>query len=95
MNDGVYPRQLAPLGFDLMSRNRSVATVAVAMTTAICSWNVNFRAAKTLYQLYRAFHSGYSERFPSVLVQELIDYIGQSIIYRAMKRSTVMKARQG
>ncbi|XPE69478.1 hypothetical protein ACNKHP_06890 [Shigella boydii] len=39
MNDGVYPRQLAPLGFDLMSQNRSVATVAVAMTTtATCSW---------------------------------------------------------
>ncbi len=38
MNDGVYPRQLAPLGFDHVARNRSVATVAVAMTTATCSW---------------------------------------------------------
>ncbi|XPE48398.1 hypothetical protein ACNKHL_17130 [Shigella flexneri] len=35
-----------------------------------------------------------SERFPSVLVQELIDYIGKVIIYLAMKRSK-MKARQG
>lgn len=38
MNDGVYPRTLAPLGFDLMSQNRSAGTVAVATTTAICSW---------------------------------------------------------
>ncbi len=65
------------------------------MTTAICPGSVNFRAAKTLYQLYRSFHQDNSERFPSVLVQELIDYIGKVIIYRAMKRSTVMKARQG
>ncbi len=35
---GVYPRQLAPLGFDLMSQKPNVATVAVAMTTATCSW---------------------------------------------------------
>ncbi len=34
----VYPRQLAPLGFDLMSQKPKRATVAVAMTTATCSW---------------------------------------------------------
>jgi exonuclease V gamma subunit len=33
MNDGVYPRALAPLGFDLMSANPKV-TVAAAMMTA-------------------------------------------------------------
>jgi exodeoxyribonuclease V gamma subunit len=37
MNDGVYPRTLAPLGFDLMSQKPQRGTVAVAMTTAICS----------------------------------------------------------
>lgn len=37
MNDGVYPRQLAPLGFDLMSQNRCGAIAAVVMMTAICS----------------------------------------------------------
>ncbi len=65
------------------------------MTTASVPGSVNFRAAKTLYQLYRGSIQDNSERFPSVLVQELIDTSGKVIIYRAMKRSTVMKASKG
>lgn len=38
MNDGVYPRQLAPLGFDLMSQKPMRGIVAVATMTATCFW---------------------------------------------------------
>lgn len=38
MNDGVYPRQLAPLGFDLMSQNQCAGIVVVATMTAIYFW---------------------------------------------------------
>ena len=36
-----------------------------------------------------------SERFPSVLVQELVDYIARATIWRVMKPLTVMKANSG
>lgn len=55
-----------------------MATVAVAMTTATCSGSVNFRAAKLYISYIGRSIQDNSERFPSVLVQELIDYIGQS-----------------
>lgn len=78
MNDGVYPRTLAPLGFDLMSQNRSAATVAVAMMTVICSRSADVGRTEAIHQLHRALNPDNSERYPSVLVQELADYIGQS-----------------
>ncbi len=79
MNDGVYPRQLAPLGFDLMSqkpkrgdRNRRDDDRYLFLEALIS-------AQQKLYISYigRSIQDN-SERFPSVLVQELIDYIGQS-----------------
>ncbi|MFO6484128.1 hypothetical protein ACLBR5_08985 [Escherichia coli] len=59
MNDGVYPRQLAPLGFDLMSQKPKHGDRSRRDDRPLpVPGSVNFRAAKLLYQLYRAFHSG-------------------------------------
>ncbi len=65
------------------------------MTPLSVPGSVNFRAAKTLYQLFGRSIQDNSERFPSVLVQELSTTSGKVIIYRAMQRATVMKRGKG
>ncbi|HCO9465175.1 TPA: exodeoxyribonuclease V subunit gamma [Escherichia coli] len=79
MNDGVYPRQLAPLGFDLMSQKPKRGDRSRRDDDRYLFLEALISAQQKLYISYIG-HSiqDNSERFPSVLVQELIDYIGQS-----------------
>ena len=96
MNDGVYPRQLAPLGFDLMSQKPKRGDRSRRDDDRYLFLEALISAQQKLYISYigRSIQDN-SERFPSVLVQERSTTSGKVIIYRAMKRSTVMKARQG
>jgi len=79
MNDGVYPRALAPLGFDLMSQQPKRGDRSRRDDDRYLFLEALISAQKMLYISYIG-HSiqDNSERFPSVLVQELVDYIGQS-----------------
>ncbi|HBC9838201.1 TPA: exodeoxyribonuclease V subunit gamma [Escherichia coli] len=79
MNDGVYPRQLAPLGFDLMSQKPKRGDRSRLDDDRYLFLEALISAQQKLYISYigRSIQDN-SERFPSVLVQELIDYIGQS-----------------
>lgn len=79
MNDGVYPRQLAPLGFDLMSQKPKRGDRSRRDDDRYLFLAALISAQQKLYISYigRSIQDN-SERFPSVLVQELIDYIGQS-----------------
>ncbi|HGU1644295.1 TPA: exodeoxyribonuclease V subunit gamma [Escherichia coli] len=79
MNDGVYPRQLAPLGFDLMSQKPKRGDRSRRDDERYLFLEALISAQQKLYISYigRSIQDN-SERFPSVLVQELIDYIGQS-----------------
>ena len=79
MNDGVYPRQLAPLGFDLMSQKPMRGVRSRRDDDRYLFLEALISAQQTLYISYigRSIQDN-SERFPSVLVQELMDYIGQS-----------------
>ncbi|HFG2648003.1 TPA: exodeoxyribonuclease V subunit gamma [Escherichia coli] len=79
MNDGVYPRQLAPLGFDLMSLKPKRGDRSRRDDDRYLFLEALISAQQKLYISYigRSIQDN-SERFPSVLVQELIDYIGQS-----------------
>ncbi|AUO39541.1 exodeoxyribonuclease V subunit gamma [Escherichia coli] len=79
MNDGVYPRQLAPLGFDLMSQKPKRGDRSRRDDDRYQFLEALISAQQKLYISYigRSIQDN-SERFPSVLVQELIDYIGQS-----------------
>lgn len=79
MNDGVYPRQLAPLGFDLMSQKPKRGDRSRRDDDRYLFLEALISAQQKLYISYigRSIQDN-SERFPSVLVQELIDYIGQS-----------------
>ena len=79
MNDGVYPRTLAPLGFDLISQNPQRGDRSrrdddrYLFLEALCS------AEQHLYISYigRSIQDN-SRRYPSVLVEELLNYITNS-----------------
>lgn len=79
MNDGVYPRTLAPLGFDLMSHQAQRGDRSRRDDDRYLFLEALLSAQQKLYISYigRSIQDN-SERFPSVLVQELLDYIGQS-----------------
>lgn len=79
MNDGVYPRTLAPLGFDLMSQSPVRGDRSRRDDDRYLFLEALISAQQKLYISYigRDIQDN-SERFPSVLVQELLDYIGQS-----------------
>ncbi|QOV67986.1 exodeoxyribonuclease V subunit gamma [Citrobacter sp. BDA59-3] len=79
MNDGVYPRTLAPLGFDLMSHQSQRGDRSRRDDDRYLFLEALISAQEKLYISYigRSIQDN-SERFPSVLVQELLDYIGQS-----------------
>lgn len=79
MNDGVYPRTLSPLGFDLMSHKPLRGDRSRRDDDRYLFLEALMSAEQKLYISYigRSIQDN-SERYPSVLVQELIDYIGQS-----------------
>lgn len=79
MNDGIYPRALAPLGFDLMSQKPLRGDRSRRDDDRYLFLEALMSAEQKLYISYigRSIQDN-SERYPSVLVQELVDYIGQS-----------------
>lgn len=79
MNDGVYPRTLAPLGFDLMNHKPLRGDRSRRDDDRYLFLEALISAQQQLYISFigRDIQDN-SERFPSVLVQELLDYIGQS-----------------
>ncbi|MBV8041203.1 exodeoxyribonuclease V subunit gamma [Pluralibacter sp.] len=79
MNDGVYPRALSPLGFDLMSQKPVRGDRSRRDDDRYLFLEALMSAEQKLYISYigRSIQDN-SERYPSVLVQELVDYIGQS-----------------
>ena len=79
MNDGVYPRTLPPLGFDLMSQKPMRGDRSRRDDDRYLFLEALISAQQKLYISYigRSIQDN-SERFPSVLVQELVDYIAQS-----------------
>ena len=79
MNDGIYPRALPPLGFELMSAQPKRGDRSRRDDDRYLFLEALMSAQSRLYISYigRSIQDN-SERFPSVLVQELVDYIGQS-----------------
>lgn len=79
MNDGVYPRTLPPLGFDLMSLKPKKGDRSRRDDDRYLFLEAINSAQQQLYISYigRTIQDN-SERFPSVLVSELVEYISQS-----------------
>ncbi|QKJ88485.1 exodeoxyribonuclease V subunit gamma [Paramixta manurensis] len=79
MNDGVYPRTLPPLGFDLMSQKPKKGDRSRRDDDRYLFLEAIISAQQQLYISYigRSIQDN-TERYPSVLVSELVEYIGQS-----------------
>lgn len=79
MNDGVYPRTLAPLGFDLMSQKPQRGDRSRRDDDRYLFLEALNSAQQRFYISYigRSIQDN-SKRYPSVLVEELLDYVAQS-----------------
>ncbi|MCT2386202.1 exodeoxyribonuclease V subunit gamma [Erwinia pyrifoliae] len=79
MNDGVYPRTLPPLGFDLMSQQLQKGDRSRRDDDRYLFLEALNSAQQQLYISYiaRSIQDN-TERYPSVLVSELVEYISQS-----------------
>lgn len=79
MNDGVYPRTIQPLGFDLMAQRPQRGDRSRRDDDRYLFLEAMLSAQQQLYISYIG-HSiqDNSPRYPSVLVSELLDYIAQS-----------------
>lgn len=79
MNDGVYPRTLAPLGFDLMSQHPERGDRSRRDDDRYLFLEALISAQQRLYISYigRSIQDN-SRRYPSVLVEELLDYVAAS-----------------
>lgn len=79
MNDGVYPRTLPAPGFDLMQQQTRKGDRSRRDDDRYLFLEALLSAQDRLYISYigRAIQDN-TERYPSVLVTELLDYIGQS-----------------
>lgn len=79
MNDGVYPRTLQPLGFDLMATQTRRGDRSRRDDDRYLFLEAVLSAQQRLYISYIGYSiQDNSERYPSVLVTELLDYIAQS-----------------
>ncbi|MDP2562351.1 exodeoxyribonuclease V subunit gamma [Psychrobium sp. 1_MG-2023] len=79
MNDGTYPRTIAPLGFDLMANDSQKGDRSRRDDDRYLFLEAMLSAQQQLYISYcgRSIKDN-SERCPSVLIDELTDYISQS-----------------
>lgn len=79
MNDGVYPRTLPPMGFDLMAGQSRRGDRSRRDDDRYLFLEALLSAQRRFYISYigRSIQDN-SLRYPSVLVSELIDYIAQS-----------------
>lgn len=79
MNDGVYPRTLSPLGFDLMTAKPLKGDRSRRDDDRYLFLEALLSAQQKLYISYigRSIQDN-SPRYPSVLVNELLEYISQS-----------------
>ncbi len=81
MNDGVYPRSVPPLGFDLMAQAPRRGDRSRREDDRYLFLEALLAAQERLYLSYVARSAqDNSEREPSVLVSELLDYCGHSFL---------------
>ncbi|GAA3552009.1 exodeoxyribonuclease V subunit gamma [Zobellella aerophila] len=81
MNDGVYPRSLAPMGFDLMAEDNRKGDRSRRDDDRYLFLEALLSAQQRLYISYVGMsQQDNSPKVPSVLLTELLDYIGQGFV---------------
>lgn len=87
MNDGVYPRSLLPMGFDLMVGHRQRGDRSRREEDRYLFLEALLSAQSRFYISYLGRDiSDNSEKMPSVLVSELLNYIQQSFYLSASQQ---------
>ena len=96
MNDGIYPRTLPPLGFDLMSKQVERGDRSRRDDDRYLFLEAVNSAQQKLYISYiaRSIQDN-TERYPSVLVSELVEYISQSFCLPADRQRNVDDSAKG
>ncbi len=88
MNDGLYPRSLLPMGFDLMVGHRKRGDRSRRDEDRYLFLEALLSAQSNFYVSYIGKDiSDNSEKMPSVLVSELLNYIQQSFILTSQHES--------
>jgi exodeoxyribonuclease V gamma subunit len=81
MNDGVYPRTLAPMGFDLMASASRRGDRSRRDDDRYLFLEALLSAQQGLYISYQGFSAqDNSAKVPSVLLAELVDYVRQGFV---------------
>lgn len=81
MNDGVYPRTLAPMGFDLMATASRRGDRSRRDDDRYLFLEALLSAQQGLYISYQGFSGeDNSPKVPSVLLAELVDYVRQGFV---------------
>ena len=81
MNDGVYPRTLAPMGFDLIAMASRRGDRSRRDDDRYLFLEALLSARQGLYISYQGFNvQDGSEKVPSVLLAELLDYCAQGFV---------------
>ncbi|MDM5129120.1 exodeoxyribonuclease V subunit gamma [Aeromonas salmonicida] len=81
MNDGIYPRTLAPMGFDLMAVASRRGDRSRRDDDRYLFLEALLSAQQGLYISYQGFSAqDNSDKVPSVLLAELIDYVRQGFV---------------
>ncbi|QIQ20891.1 exodeoxyribonuclease V subunit gamma [Zophobihabitans entericus] len=90
MNDGVYPRTSVPLGFDLLAHHAQRGDRSRRDDDRYLFLEAILSAQRQLYISYigRSIEDN-SERYPSVLVDELREYLTQSYVLKGDEKLNI------
>ncbi|RKS86821.1 DNA helicase/exodeoxyribonuclease V gamma subunit [Orbus hercynius] len=81
MNDGVYPRGISPLGFDLIYHHSRIGDRSRRNDDRYLFLEALLSAQQQLYISYIGYDIQTNElRYPSILVDELIEYLKQCYV---------------
>lgn len=81
MNDGIYPRTILPLGFDLIHRHPRIGDRSRRNDDRYLFLEALLSAEQKLYISYIGYDiQTNDQRYPSILVDELLEYLKQTYI---------------
>lgn len=81
MNDGVYPRSISPLGVDLINRHGRIGDRSRRNDDRYLFLEAFLSAEQKFYVSYIGYDiQTNDDRYPSILVDELLDYVSQHYV---------------
>ncbi|WP_392563431.1 exodeoxyribonuclease V subunit gamma [Orbus wheelerorum] len=89
MNDGIYPRSISPIGFDLIAKHSRIGDRSRRSDDRYLFLEALLSAQQKLYISYIGYDIQTNDvRYPSILVDELLDYLKQNYLLATDKDLT-------